>query len=227
MTSQVRSKQELQEQMDSLYPQTVPSSQLSRLYNKWKKLSQRPICFPTLPEEVYSLVDSIDWQRLVEYGYGRLFDPCCGTSSLLDTMAQELPHLPLSFTSNDINMDFSASYHMDATLNSSWDRTPTMDVVCSSPPFELLDIILPLCIQHATVATALHVPGDFISNGPQYRRQLWQELEEQGRTVTIEGLPRVNGRPMRRCIWIIIFTSKQWKTALWMHKGDRFTTTSA
>jgi hypothetical protein len=221
MSATVRSKEELKNQMEDSYPEALPAGQLSRLYNRWKRLCAQPICYPTLPEEVYCLLDAIKWGNLPWGGRLTLLDPCAGTASITQTLHQELGTRRLRYLTNDIHPAYQTDYHLDATLPSSWEHLPAAEIVCCSPPYELLDILMPEFIKRTKIVAMLHVPGDYISNGPQYRRQLWQRLERQGRTATIEGLPRVAGRPMRRCAWILLFRSAMWKRLLWKPVGNR------
>jgi hypothetical protein len=228
MSSAVRTRSELQHQLSSLYPHPIPAGQLSKLYNRWARMCARPVCYPTLEEEVYCLLDTIKWEKLPQRGeLATLLDPCAGTGCLLAELWARLQHLRLRFIGNDLHPAFDATYHLDATLPSSWEVMPRPDAIVSSPPYELLDILFPEFIWRARVVAMLHVPGDYISNGPQHRRMLWAHLEREGLTATIEGLPRVAGRPMRRCAWLIIFKSAQLKERLWRPRTHRVVLTQA
>lgn len=227
MAPGVRSKKEMQEQLEQLYPRPPPPNQLSRLYNRWRKLCTRPVCYPTMAEEVHCVMQALRWHRLPSQPPSVVLDPCAGTCALVNELASWLTHLPLQFTSNDIHVGYPTTHHLDATLPSCWERLPQPDLIVSSPPFELLDIMLPEFVARARIATILHVPGDYLSNGPQHRRQLWRYLEGQRCTAMVEGLPRVHGRPMRRCAWLFVFSSPEWKDLLWRPPGDRWMLTQA
>jgi hypothetical protein len=58
---------------------------------------------------------------------------------------------------------------------------PSQDIMLTSPPYEINDVIAADIILRPKWFTALHVQGDFISNGPRYREILVLMVREQGR----------------------------------------------
>ena len=174
------------------------------------------MCYPTVAQETACLADTIAWDRLQPLPDLVLLDPCSGTHGLTRSLYTCLPSLQLQIITNDIHPYHDATYHMDATDPTIWQHLPTVDIIACSPPFEILDITLPEFIQRARIVTILHVPGDYLSNGPSYRRKLWRH-----RTAIIEGLPRVAQRPMRRCIWLLVFSSARCKHFLWRPSTSR------
>lgn len=134
----------------------------------------------------------------------------------------------LTCVTNDIAAHQPAQFHLDALAPSFWEQLfPEEDphIIVSSPPFELLDALAPDLVQRSRVLTALHVPGDYLTNGGQIRRCWWSELQRQGRTAIIQGLPPCPGRPVRRCVGLLVFNNAHYKRLLWQSTLDTVTLT--
>ena len=186
-----------------------------------------PLTFATTQEEVQPLSALIHWDRLL-WMVPRpcIMDPCAAEGAILSTLKQELPAVRSKATliSNDINTGFSTDYHFDIVTPDEWKvlQHPPDIFVCS-PPFNLLDAILPDLVLRARICTLCHIPGDYIHHGPTYRRLWWTHLQSEGRTAEIRGLCRVKGRGTRRCSWLCIFATAAWKHALWQCRHECFT----
>jgi hypothetical protein len=47
--------------------------------------------------------------------------------------------------------------YLDVVVPEQFAQLPAGDLLCSSPPFELLDVLLPLFVEQASEVVALHV----------------------------------------------------------------------
>lgn len=186
-----------------------------------------PLTFATTPEEVQPLSALINWERLLKLQPEPwIMDPCAAEGAILSTLKMELPAVARSavLLSNDINTGFPTDYHFDIITPDEWNVLPQHpDLLICSPPFNLLDAILPDLVLRAKICTMCHIPGDYIHNGPAYRRKWWAHLQSQGRTAEIRGLCRVKGRGTRRCSWLCIFATASLKQALWQCRFECFT----
>ena len=82
-----------------------------------------------------------------------------------------------------------------------------LDAVVMSPFFTVLDLALPLAVQHAQRVVCCHVPGHYVTNAPRARMDWLTQLQAEERLMLIVGLPR--GPTGRRCMWLIIFRTKR------------------
>jgi len=115
--------------------------------------------------------------------------------------------------SNDIAPQSSVHYQYDALSRINWECMGDFDYVVTSPPFEVLDLAIPLLLEHTRFAAFVHVPGDYPANS-RYRTQVLTALSYSLRVVY--GLPMVPGRPIRPCIWLCIFKTRTAERALWL-----------
>ena len=149
---------------------------------------------PTDPLEVKALLSAINFA-----GCATFYDPFAGSG----TIAKEFNTAGYSVRENDVNPAWGHPTTADALQPHSY-QLP-YDVIVTSPPFEVLDIAVPLLATKAAVAACIHVPGHWISN-PRVARQLWlQKLAQQGRVHIVMGIPRGAGNT--RCAWVIISPS--------------------
>ena len=199
----------------------------SRLRTLWTRALQNPITFPTTPEEVIPLTSMLDWNQLSQLAITPVvMDPCAGNMAINRTLHQELPLLAerAYLMSNDVDVTHPTEFHFDCVNPDEWTVVPyEVDVFVCSPPFDIIDCIWPYLVMQAEVFTALHVPGDYISNGPPWRRAYWSYLQQEGLAVELRGLPRVKGRGTRRCSWIIVFATTEYKQLFWQAQTDCFT----
>ena len=210
-----------------MYGYEVPVRMATRLHTLWLQAMFDPVTHPTVPEEVQPLAALLDWDRLLMLEpHPLIMDPCAGHGSILAALTEELPklHLHAQLVNNDINTSYNTHLHFDCMAAEDWSVAPeAVDMFICSPPFQLVDLLLPLLVQKARICVALHVPADYISNGPAYRRKYWSYLQHEGRVAEIRGLCRVKDRPTRRCAWINIFASAELKEALWQSTVENFT----
>lgn len=213
--------------MQDAYGYPMPTRMATRLHTLWLQAMFDPVTHPTVPEEVQPLGALLDWDRLLMLEPSpTMMDPCAGNGNILAALAEELPWLEQrgKLINNDINTEYDTHLHFDCMTEEDWIVAPQdVDVFICSPPFQLIDILLPLLVQRARICVALHVPADYISNGPAYRRMYWSYLQHEGRIAEIRGLCRVKDRPTRRCAWILVFASQELKEALWQSTVDSFT----
>jgi hypothetical protein len=220
-------KKEFWERLNDLFGYTVPIKRSSRLRTYWLRALENPVTFSTSAEELDPLTVLINWSRVKRIRpHPVLLDPCAGTWNIMRYLAEMVPELKhAELHNNDINPDMPADLCFDCVSPYGWYQAPErVDIFVTSLPFETIDVIAPDLVSRATLFTALHIPGDWVTNGPKYRRlwHSWLSLEEN-RVCEIRGLERVKGRSTRRCSWLIIFSTRDIKEALWQATTDCFT----
>ena len=205
----------------------MPKRLASRLHTEWLRATEDPLTFATTFEEVQPLSTLINWDAVCNIiSSPVIMDPCAGEGAILSALRAEIPKVEERATtiSNDINTGFKTDYHFDIINPEDWSVVlPQVDVFICSPPFNLLDAILPDLVLRATTCTICHTPGDYLQNGPSYRRKWWAYLQSQGRTAELRGLCRVKGRGTRRCSWLCIFATAQLRDTLWLSRHECFT----
>ena len=75
--------------------------------------------------------------------------------------------------------------------------------LCSSPPFSLEDLFLPLAVRRAKTGVMFHLAGDYLTNAPFYRAAWWRRMESERRIACINGLPLCR-KGVRRCQWVLV-----------------------
>lgn len=206
-----REKDEFLQKMRNLYGDLFPVSRATRLFNEWQRLRQAPVTHATDEQEILPLLQVVNWDHIAQLDPKALIlDPCAGYGTITRVLQQHLS-IGLStqgfrYVTNDIERSTPANYHLDILKPGLWQQTQLANpaVIACSPPFELLDAILPDLTRRAKFLVLCHVPGDYLSNGGPTRRQWWHQIQMQGRTAIIQGLPRTSLSPVRRCIWLII-----------------------
>jgi hypothetical protein len=210
-----------------LFGYPVSARMASRLRTYWIRALQNPVTFATTPAEVTPLTTLLDWNQLcLLKPCPVIMDPCAGNLAIAKTLREELPLIAARgcLLNNDVDTSHPTEFHFDCIDPEQWQVVPwDVDAFVCSPPFDLIDCLWPYLVLKAKIFTALHVPGDYISNGPQWRRSFWAHLQQEGRAVEIRGLPRVKGRGTRRCSWIIVFASPEVKEMFWQAQNDCFT----
>ena len=142
------------------------------------------------------------------------YDPFAGSG----TIAQAFASAGFKVTQNDLNPFWEQPTMADALQPGNYMLSP--QVIVTSPPFEVLDLAVPILAAKAAVVACVHVPGHWLSN-PRAARQRWlQQLAVQQRLHTIMGLER--GPSHRRCAWILIFSSAARRAQL-LKQGDFLT----
>jgi hypothetical protein len=221
---QAVTKHEFRQHLQDSFGDHVEPKFASRLRTLWSRAAANPSTFATTHAEVACMLHLINWRKLLSRRRQLVvMDPCCGEGSIVAAFQHELPHVAArsQLLTNDVNPELPAHTHLDVVLADSWAELPSaVDVFVTSPPFEIIDCILPPLLERARVLVALHVPGDYISNGPAYRRSWWSKLQKQQRAVEVRGLPRAKGRPTRRCSWLLIFSTPALRHLLWQGAAD-------
>ena len=140
-----------------------------------------------------------------------IFDPFSGNSSIQSAF-RGLQHY---VTTNDVNEQLPADYHLNALQPSTYSRVQydqPIQAVVMSPFFTVLDLALPLAVHFAEQVVCCHVPGHYVTNAPAGRLHWLRHLQSQDRLMIIVGLPR--GPTGRRCMWLIIFKYPQLRDRL-------------
>ncbi|KAK3245775.1 hypothetical protein CYMTET_44596 [Cymbomonas tetramitiformis] len=113
------------------------------------------------------------------------FDACAGTGNISRWTAQTLTN-----DVSDLNPD-------------------AYDFMIFSPPFLLSDLFLTWALKQPVKMWCIHLAGDYYTNAPDYRLQALKPLIDSGLVLFVSGLPIVENRPMRRCVWMILFRDKK------------------
>lgn len=199
----------------------------SRMHTQWRNALRDPVTFATTHAEVAPLAQLVDWSSLLDINPSPvLLDPCTGEGNILASLAEEVPSLGgrALMYGNDVNSAYPADFHFDCLQPEEWRAAPLdIDVLICSPPFELADPIFSDLALRAGLFAACHLPGDYVSNGPPYRRAWWAWLQSQGRTAELRGLPRVPLRGTRRCSWFFVWRSSELRDRLWASQFECFT----
>ena len=119
---------------------------------------------------------------------------------------------PLGF---DVDGEVAPDVTCDWSVPSLRSYLGRPDVLISSLQFNLSDLLAPLMIETCREAAFIHVAGDYLNDMPEYREQWWKEVQEKYYVRVITNLPRVPGRPVRRCQWLCIFKKKHFFKKYW------------
>jgi hypothetical protein len=203
---------EVQAAMQLLMPGVFASKDATRLSNLVRAAAQHsPLppaqrgpgmgYVPMTPGEVQPLLEGVDFS-----GCSSFFDPFSGAG----TISRVFLASGYRVRNNDLNPFWGAATAADALQPGSY--LLPYQILVTSPPFDLLDLAVPLLAAKAGVAACVHVPGHWLSN-PRAARQQWlQQLAAANRLHIIMGLER--GPSHRRCAWVIIFASAQARARL-------------
>lgn len=203
----LETKQAFQRKLELLYTPVFVGfkpSRVTNLFNHYLGLRAKPYTTPTHEVEVQRLIACV--QLPSQSTYCDVFAGTCGIRNALSK------HLGIHVTTNDISQRFNTDYHFDAISPGSWPKAlSNVDVMVTSPPYELLDIIVPDLYGRCKQLTALHVSGDFISNAPKYRQSFIGKLQHEDKVALVYGLENCNGR---RCAWLLLFKTAKLKKRL-------------
>jgi hypothetical protein len=178
----------------------------------------------TMPSEVQRLADIID---LSPQAVGTVFDPWAGTLSVEAVLSK---HHNSRVISSDFNPASPAQFHMDALRRETYifaqdeahSQRSYLGAIVTSPHWKLLDVAMPLAIDHAACVTCIHVGAQFFDTAPSRRRQFCQKLSDEERRLDIQLSDRNTASGTSR--WIIIFKSKADKLRLCKQSRGSFPT---
>jgi hypothetical protein len=198
--------------LQECYGSTMRPHRVTFLNNKYLQLCQKPTRFQTEQQEIVPLLEAINWRALL-FRQLTALDPFSGSDTIRTYFTDY--GIGLDWTTNDIDPSIPATYHVDACNPAAWKRFPLTDCIISTPPWELLDGIVPLMEKQAQLFSAIHVQGDYVTSAPIYR-QIWlAQLVKEQRLCIIQGLARPKTRDLRGGIWIIVFRDKQSQSIFW------------
>jgi hypothetical protein len=157
---------------------------------------------PTDPAEVACLLNAVDFS-----GMSELFDPFAGSGGIAAAFAKA----GYTVRQNDYDPFWQHPTRVDALQPANYGSI-VYQAIITSPPFEVLDVAVPLVASKAAVVACVHVPGHWLSC-PTAPRQRWLEaLAAADRLHILLGLPR--GAAGRTCAWTLIFASPTFKQQL-------------
>ena len=199
-------KEQFHERLTYLYGYPVPQKHAIRLRTYWLRALNNPVTFATSPEEVRPLSVLINWRKLLRLcPQPVMLDPCAGEGTVLRTIKEEVPGLKnAALYNNDVSSSHCTELTFDCVTPDEWAVAPSkIDIIMSSPPWNIADCMFPDFVSRSRLFTAMHNSGDWIASGPIFRRLYWAWLVSQNRAVEIRGLLRVKNRPTRRCTCIL------------------------
>jgi transposase InsO family protein len=162
---------------------------------------------PTATDEVTPLLSQVDFSAVRV-----VVEPWCGTGGV----TARLQECGVMIHTNDRDPQREAQTHLDALQPGTWRQWQVewgcIDAVVTSPWFTLLDLALPLAMAYAEMVVCCHVPGHFLTDAHPARAAWLARLHRQGRMHVVMGLPR--GVMGRRCLWLLIFASRELKAAM-------------
>jgi hypothetical protein len=171
----------------------------------------------TLPEEYAVLLARVDLSDVFT-----VLDPWSGFGSTRTQVLQSVGNEDITVVSSDVDVSAPADHHGDALDPRYYELLQQVhghfDIIITSPWFRMLDLAIPIMLQHVRHALFVHVPGHYLGNMPP-QRQAWFARRAPLIRV-LRGLPV--GPLGRRCEWLCIFTSRRaLRAILRMRSSDR------
>ena len=157
----------------------------------------------TMDSEIETLLSVLNAGSLVKG-----VDPWAGSG----TIARQLP---FPVVSTDRNPVYWWPRRVDATQYEVVDmiqEDSEIDTIVTSPHYELLDVALCRLAQARCKVACVHVPGHYLSNMPEPRRNYFAKLVQERRVLAVQC--RDIGPLGRRCAWLLIFRDAYWKQTL-------------
>ncbi|KAK3246126.1 hypothetical protein CYMTET_44347 [Cymbomonas tetramitiformis] len=179
--------------------QGMTQERKSKLAALHSNISKRPECHETVWEEVDLLCRCV---RLSGVG----FDPCAGTGSIGRFVSEICPKVrEVDGADIDRRRKGNVDFLQDALRMRL--KEGCYDFIIFSPPFLLSDVFLMWAFEQPVNIWCFHLAGDYFTNAPAYRLRALKNKMDEGLVLFVSGLPVVKGRPMRRCLWIVIFAN--------------------
>eukprot|EP00854_Cymbomonas_tetramitiformis_P000897 gene897-1406_t len=180
--------------------QGMTQERKTKLASLHTNILKRPECHETVREEIELLCRCV---RLRGVG----FDPCAGTGSIGRFVNEICPKVrEVDGADIDRRRAGKVDFLQDALRMRL--RKDCYDFIIFSPPFLLSDIFLMWAFEQPVKIWCFHLAGDYFTNAPHYRLRALKNKMDDGLVLFVSGLPVVKGRPMRRCLWIVIFANR-------------------
>jgi hypothetical protein len=142
------------------------------------------------------------------------WDPWCGTGTTAHRLLEHPHSAHVHTILSDVDPSVAADHYGDALdprfLYGIRDVYRGIDIFVTSPWFTMLDLALPLMIGVAAAAVFCHVPGHYLTNMPEARRD-WFRVNAPHVHI-VSNLPV--GPYGRRCAWICWFRTSEDKERL-------------
>jgi hypothetical protein len=134
-------------------------------------------------DEVQVLLRAVDFS-----GCSGFFDPFAGSH----TVSRAFSGHGIPVVENDIDPFWNCATTVDALQPCSYDWLRPQ-VVVTSPPFDLLDLVAPLLACKAGAVACVHVPGHWLAS-PRVARQAWlSAMSGSGQAPCDHGLAKGGG----------------------------------
>jgi hypothetical protein len=151
--------------------------------------------------EIAALLPHVRW-NLLSHG----LDPFCGMGTIKSTFEDH--NLGVRISQNDVDYRVDADMHQDAMqpqVWKGWFSQGDIDFVVTSPPFALLDYLVPLMALFTPVLF-VHVPVNWAFSGINRRSSWLRGLRHNGRLRFFVGIPRGMSGMWQTC-WLVITES--------------------
>jgi hypothetical protein len=130
---------------------------------------------------------------------------------------------PITHIISSAQQPISYCCHVLNTTRKPGDSRSFLVASSHSPPFDQADSFVPLAEQRAKRAIMCLVAHDYLSNMPAERAIWWHDRLAHGRTHVVVNLPLVR-RGVKRCMWLMVFTTKAHKKAILRNNTTNETT---
>eukprot|EP00854_Cymbomonas_tetramitiformis_P012515 gene12515-14788_t len=187
--------------MDSYMMAGMSQERRTKLVCMYKRMRRQPECHATSDKELELLCRCV-----VLRGVG--FDACAGTGNISRYLQN---HCAGVREVDGADVDKRRVGKVNCVQDSlRLDLNPdAYDFMIFSPPFLLSDLFLTWALKQPVKMWCIHLAGDYYTNAPDYRLQALKPLIDSGLVLFVSGLPIVENRPMRRCVWMILFRDKK------------------
>jgi hypothetical protein len=176
----------------------MPQRQVTRLYNFRDEQGTKRTRWPTDVLEIKLLLS-----YLRDNLQGSFEDPTCGVKTIEQVLKEHYPNLK-KVVCLDIDHVVQPTVVLDALNPMELSCVARPDFIVFSPPFEETDPYVFYMAKRCRRGMMALVAGDWLTNAPDYRRSAWNKYADTGRTHVIAGLDLVEGRKIRRTIWVVI-----------------------
>jgi hypothetical protein len=150
---------------------------------------------PITVHEVVPLLQAVNFG-----GYTKLLDPFASTSSKAFQHMFQHQGYTVTCSASSLGAEDSSS-----ALQPGYYSKQQPQVVISSPPVSLLDVVVPLAARMCSVVACMYVPSSWLSTAHLARQQWLQQLQQQGRVCVVAAVP--SGSRAEQHVWLLIFQS--------------------
>jgi hypothetical protein len=185
--------------LNALMPGVWTKGHASRLCNRQiGSYKFNPQFIPTEKAETLALLSCLN----IDYFKDKKgLDPFCGSGSIATVFGD---NGIINVRGNDINPMLKECHQENALTVEPFKRwSKTYDFAVCSPPFDMLDVALPLLARSFPVSL-VHVPPWYITNTPDSRHKWLSALAQEGLCVGLNNTYHRNTQLNRYCMWLVL-----------------------